>query len=121
MNIYKKRIIDMMRYKSHILSKDDVVYFTPADEAAIKSWKISDCEAFITNLYAENYNTAWDIALCPFCYHYGFENYYETACCKCSYGKRHLICSDRSSTYKKIIKAHGDNCLWNIVSHKQRN
>lgn len=120
MNIAKKRIIDMMRYKSSILSEGDVVYFTVEDEKSIKSWKNADCEAFIENFDMRGINPAWDILICPFCFHYKFILLYNGACEACSYGKRHGVCPDRDSSYDKIIRLHQKEPMWSIFTYKQK-
>ena len=121
MNIYKKRIIDMMRYKSSILSKGDVVYFTAEDEKSIKSWKNADCGAFIDNFNLRGIKPAWDILICPFCFHYKFNYFDDGACEKCSYGTRHNFCPDRYSTYNEILSLHQQSCMWDIFTCEQKN
>ena len=121
MNIMKKRIIDMMRYKSSILSKCDVVYFTEGDEKSIKSWKNATCEAFIENFDLRGINPTWDILICPFCFRYRFSYIYDAACEKCSYGERHTACQDRYSTYNTILALHKQVAMWDIFSSTQKN
>lgn len=121
MNIYKKRIIDMMRYKNSILSKDDIVYFTVEDEKSIKSWKNANCEAFIENFAMRGINPCWDILICPFCFHYKFNSFDDDACKKCSYGTKHNFCPDKHSDYNKILNGHQKASIWGIFSSEQQN
>lgn len=121
MNIMKKRIIDMMKYKNSILSNGDVVYFTAEDEKSIKRWKNADCEAFIENFAMRDINPCGDILICPFCFYYKFNYFNDGACEKCSYSTRHNFCPDKCSDYTKILNEHQKTSIWNIFSSEQQN
>ena len=107
MNLDHKFIIDLMEFKKAKLKdflkqdKCDIVdkYFTEEDKKDILSWNNNSanfvCMELINNIL-DGYD-GLPFHLCPFCL------YCNLMCGKCSYGRRHGICTNTASNYGQML------------------
>ena len=114
---YKEKLIEFVIAKnSYIYHNSNMSYITKEDIGEINIWSERICTKIYKYIvdYIYTTNITCEVILnnktCPWClyYHYNFSN----NCCKlCGYSKRHGICRDDDSNYKKLRKVDAFSSL----------
>jgi len=125
MSNYREVLVEFMSSKSkwmnEYLNIDGNLYFTDGDRDEILSWKEERAKEIwlkIKKNINKNKCSGLRYEFCPFCYSSGYTHNEvnpgaeNMACTKCSYGKRHGICTSREpgvSQYQQILKIFKEN------------